>query len=145
MLLERAGLPAFPTRVAIPWGDLDYDALAAAKPSNAKMIVMEHQRFRFWVQARCWRLREIYPWAFVSFDDVFLGGEGGQRWRYAPDAECRGWVLPPFRWAYKGTRAATLGIVHIDHDHGTDVIVSAAADTSHYELMAGRWPLRLAQ
>jgi hypothetical protein len=144
-ILDMARLPAFPERVGPPWGRMRYPTFLAKQPAEVQRTLMEHQRYRFWVQARCWALREKYPWAFVSFHDVLLGARGGQEWRYARNAECRGWVQPPFRWAYKGTRASKIGMVDVDREHGTDILLAAATDYSQFELISKRGPLVLSQ
>jgi hypothetical protein len=145
-LLENAELPEFPEQLGPAfWARMKYTTFLANQPSEAARTVMEHQRYRFWAEARCWDLRSKYPWAFVSLHDVLLGGRQDQPWRYSRSEDCRAWVQPPFRWVYKGTRASRLGLIDVERAHGTDILLAAAVDYSQFELMRKRGPLVLRQ
>ncbi|MFN7935889.1 MAG: hypothetical protein U0R19_21340 [Bryobacteraceae bacterium] len=143
-LLERAGLGAFPVAFGPDWGDEDYEIFLKGRPAEESRVIMEHQRFRLWVQAHCWRKRAQNPWVFVNCHD-YLFGARGDRPALLRDRETRGWVVPPFRWAYKRSRGETLGMVDVDRTHGTDILLAAAADISQFELMSASGKLALPQ
>jgi hypothetical protein len=139
-LLRRAGLPQDPIGFIPEWGTMTYQAFRNRFSSDSEL--MEHQRYRFWVQARLAALRQAYPWAFISVHDVFLGGSGTQSWRYDKQ-KCIGWFMPPIRWAFKGTNRSTVGFQYIDAEHGSDILMSAAAHDAQYCLLKQRGPLTL--
>jgi hypothetical protein len=141
-VLFRAGLPLDVPRIAPHVSTISYKTFRAGFAQDGP--VMEHQRYRFWVQGRLSALRRRFPWAFVSIHDAMLGGARDQVWRYKPD-RCIGWFQPPIRWAYKGTKKAVLGFQHIDQAHGTDILLSAAAHEAQYALVHQHGPLRLLQ
>jgi hypothetical protein len=142
-LLRRAGLSALPESGGPDWGAMDYEAFRSGASANTAL--MEHQRYRQWVQARTWAVRQKYPWTFTTVHDVILGGSARQAWHYVRNADSYGWFPPPFRWAYKGEREATIGFQHIDEENGTDILLSAATQLCHVNLFRGRGSLELPQ
>ncbi|MBS1829325.1 MAG: hypothetical protein JST93_28740 [Acidobacteria bacterium] len=143
-LLELAGLGAFPLQFGPNWSDENYEMFLKSKPSEEERVIMEHQRFRLWVQAQCWKKRTENPWVFVNCHD-FLFGARGTSPGFVRNEQTRGWLIPPFRWAYKRTRGEALGMVDLDRTHGTDILLAAAADISQFELMSGTEKLTLPQ
>jgi hypothetical protein len=139
--LEQAGLPGIETHARQVLPVMDYDAFLAGRPEESVRVLMEHQRYRFWAQSRCAGLRQQRPWVFVAYHSAFFS-------RHAPWFDkpgSKGWLRPPFRWAYKGSSDATLGMVDVDAEHGTEILLAAATDCSQYDLMRGRGRLRLSQ